>query len=250
MESIQTTTEPQQLVLHLYNACDETVRNTITNSYQDFLNTTEVLALAAIKSIVTRKVNPAVHRKTFTSLTQGDTESIQQFVVKLRSAAVECSYQCPNPDCQYDLSETNIRDQFIAGLANSVLQTEILARADQLQTLNTVIAHAEAFETAQRNQNTLNTGSNNNDATNIYAVHQHDGNNPRTNNNRYNRQQQNRYNNNRNDARNDHRSNSQWDNNAQNNHNHDQDNIIAEDEGSGKEEMMNMYITRCVPCIL
>ena len=52
---------PQQLVSHLYNACDETVRNTITNSHPDFLNTTEVLALATIKKIVTRKVNPAVH---------------------------------------------------------------------------------------------------------------------------------------------------------------------------------------------
>ena len=65
---------PLQLVSHLYNACDETVRNTITNSHPDFLNKTEVQALAAIKTIVTRKVNPAGHRKTFTSLTQGDTE--------------------------------------------------------------------------------------------------------------------------------------------------------------------------------
>ena len=116
--------QPQQLVSHLYNACDEIVRNTITNAHQDFLNTTEVQALAVIKGIVTRRVNPAVHRKTFTSLTQGDTESIQQFVVKLRSAAVECSYQCPNPACLYDLSETNICDQFIAGLA-CVLYTEV-----------------------------------------------------------------------------------------------------------------------------
>ena len=201
---------PRQLVPYLYNACDETVRNTITNSHPDFLDKTEEEALKTIKRIVTQKVNPAVHQKTFTSLMQGDQETIQQFVVRLRSSAVECSYQCPNPDCQYDLSEINIRDQLIAGLANSVLQTEILAKADQLQNLDAVITHAEAFETALRDQNTL---TNDKDSSNIYGVQERRGFNDSSrnnrNNNRSNRSNRNRIQNNnyRDDARNDNRSN-------------------------------------------
>ena len=117
---------PQQLVLYLYNACDDTVRNTITNAHPGFLDKTEEEALKTIKLIVTKKVYRGVHRKAFINMRQGD-DTIQQFVVNLRSAAVECSYQCPSETCQFDLSEEHIRDQFIAGLSNSVLQTEILA---------------------------------------------------------------------------------------------------------------------------
>ena len=190
--------QPQQVVPYLYNACDQTVRNTITNAHPDFLNKTEEEALKTIKQIVTHKINPAVHRKTFTSLIQGD-QSIQQFVVKLRSAAVECSYQCPNPACQYDLSETNIRDQLIAGLANSILQTEILAKADQLQTLDAVITHAEAFETACRAQNALTNDTDNN---NIYGIHGEGRNfNENPQNNRGNNRRNRRRNNNNNNQR-------------------------------------------------
>ena len=153
-----------QRVPYLYNVCDDTVRNTITNSHKDFLTQTEPLALQTIKQIVTRTSNPSVHRKSFTSITQDEHETIQAFVVRLRSCAVECSYECPA--CNFDLSEINIKDQFIAGLANSVLQTEILARTDQLKSLTDVITHAEAFETALLDQSKLTSEK---DPSNVYA---------------------------------------------------------------------------------
>ena len=62
----------------------------------------------------------------------------------------------------------NIKDQFIAGIANGVLQTEILARANQLTTLDAIVEHAEAFETAQRDQSTLTGGEQ--DPSNVYGV--------------------------------------------------------------------------------
>ena len=76
-------------------------------------------------------------------------------MVRLRSAAVECEYTCP--DCSSDLSPLNIRDQFIRGLANSSLQTSILAKAGQLITLEDIIRHAEAFETAVHDQSQINS---------------------------------------------------------------------------------------------
>ena len=190
--------QPDKLVLHLYNACEDSVRNTITNAHPDFLSKTEDQALETIKSIVTHKVNPAVHRKAFTSIIQNDQETIQTFLVRLRSAAVECSYSCPS--CHYDLSETNIKDQFIAGLVNCVLQTEILAKANQLTTLDSVITHAEAFETAQRDQQHLQGDQN---STTVYSVHGRQGYDERPVHNRNNnRRNRNRNQNNRNDNQN------------------------------------------------
>ena len=58
--------------------------------------------------------------------------------------------QCPN--CHFDLQSINIKDQFIRGLQNKLIQTDILAKASQLKTLEDVIKHSEAFETAQRDQ--------------------------------------------------------------------------------------------------
>ena len=42
----------------------------------------------------------------------------------------------------------HVKDQFICELFNNTLQTDILAKAGHLQTLEQLIAHAEAFETA------------------------------------------------------------------------------------------------------
>ena len=84
---------------------------------------------------------------------RGDKESIKNFVVRLRSAVIECSCECPS--CRYDLSDTRIRDQFIRGISNRALQTDVLAKTDQLKTLEDLIKHAESFEAAIRDQEKL-----------------------------------------------------------------------------------------------
>ena len=105
-----------------------------------------------------------------------------------------------------NLTETYIKDQFIAGLANSVLQTEILAKSNQLTTLDAVIAHAEAYETALRDQNIL-SGEREPESTNIYALNgrrEFDEHQQRKNRNGNRRSQNNRHSNqNNNDHRDD-----------------------------------------------
>ena len=49
----------------------------------------------------------------------------------------------------------NVKDQFIRGLTNDVLQTDILAKANQLKSLEDIVNHAEAFEAVVRDQNKL-----------------------------------------------------------------------------------------------
>lgn len=82
---------PRQLVPYLYNECDETVHNTITNSHPDFLDKTEEEALETIKRIVTHKVNPAVHRKTFTSLMQLHAGRSGNHTTVCRQTSLICS---------------------------------------------------------------------------------------------------------------------------------------------------------------
>ena len=68
----------------------------------------------------------------------------------LHSAAIECELSCPS--CEADISDTSIKDQFVSGLSNEILQTDILAKADKLSKLEDIIKHSEAFEGALRDQ--------------------------------------------------------------------------------------------------
>ena len=74
----------------------------------------------------------------------------------MKSLALSCAFACPG--CNYDL-QSNIQDQFIRGLCNETLQTDILAKADHLKELESVIKHAEAFELAQCDQTWLQSNA-------------------------------------------------------------------------------------------
>ena len=70
--------------------------------------------------------------------------------MRLCSAAIDCAFSCPS--CEADISEVSIKDQFLSGLGNEILQTDILAKADKLSTLEDMVKHGEAFEGAIRDQ--------------------------------------------------------------------------------------------------
>ena len=65
----------------------------------------------------------------------------------------DCQVTCPI--CNKDLQPFHIKDQLIRGLHDKTLQTDILAKASHLVELADVIKHAEAYESAQRDQSTL-----------------------------------------------------------------------------------------------
>ena len=134
----------------LYSCASESVQNAIINTHGDFFDKNSDDLLDIIKNIVTQKSNPLVHRMTFAGLSQGQTESIQNYRIRLKSLAQDCDFSCPK--CKHDLSEIYIKDQMIRGLDNETLQTDILAKAESLTSLDTVVKHAEAFEAALRDQ--------------------------------------------------------------------------------------------------
>ena len=150
-----TNLPDSQIHAQLYNSCDESVQNSLVNSVTNFFDLHENDLLHQLENIVTRKCNPAIHRLTFSSLHQSETESIQEFVVCLKSISPECEFICPQ--CHHDLQNIHIKDQFIWGINNEHLQTDILAKASQLSTLEQVIKHASVYEAAQLDQAKLQT---------------------------------------------------------------------------------------------
>ena len=145
-----TNLPENQIHAKLYNSCSESVHNSLVKTESDFFSLTEEKMTATLEKIVTKKCNRTVHRLRFRSIHQLQEDSIKDFVVILRSSAPDYKFQCPN--CPFDLHSINTKDQFIRGLQNKSIQTDISAKASQLNTLENVIKHSETFETAQRDQ--------------------------------------------------------------------------------------------------
>ena len=145
--------QKDQICNQLYSACENDVQSALITAVPTFFQLTECEALKAIETIVTKRSNPAVQRMTFSNLIQHDQETIQQFLTRLRATAVDCEFSCPH--CMVDISDRNIKDQFIRGLCNTVLQADILAKASNLKTVEQIVTHAEAFESALRDQSSL-----------------------------------------------------------------------------------------------
>ena len=145
----------QQIPSHVYSACDKTIQNSIVNSHHNFLDMDKTTMLKAIKQVVTKSANPAVHRMNFGNLMQHENELIKDFLVQLCSMAVDCEFICPA--CSHDLS--NIKDQILHGLQNETLQADLLAKASQLKNIKDIVNHAEVFETAVHDQSQLHTSA-------------------------------------------------------------------------------------------
>ena len=146
-----------QMASQLYTACDSAIQTSIVNSVSDLLSVEETELLVLIESFTTRHSNPAVHRLAFSSINQSENEAIKSYLVRLKSSAKDCEFECPS--CHHDLSPIHIKDQFIRGLHNTTLQTDILAKSLALKSIEDVLTHAEAFESAVHDQSTLASAS-------------------------------------------------------------------------------------------
>ena len=152
-----TDTPTSQTSIQLYSCADESVQNTIINTYPKFFTTDPDRLLEMIEVLVTQKSNPMVHWTTFTSISQHEDKPIQQYLVRLRATATDCNFSCPC--CDHDLSNIYIKDQFIRGIANGALQTNLLVKAELLKSLNQNVYHAEAFELTLRDWTAMSDSS-------------------------------------------------------------------------------------------
>ena len=167
-----TNLPKNQIHPQLYNTCDETVQNRLVNTVSDFFSLSENELLDTLEAIVTKKSNPAVHRLTFASLFQSEGEPVNDFVIWLKFVSPNSEFTCHG--CNKDLEPFHIKDQLICGLYDETLQTDILAKASHLTKLEDVIKHAEAYESAQHDQSTLQKSNESTTArTSICQKHKH-----------------------------------------------------------------------------
>ena len=114
------------LAAQLYHLCS----NLFSLNESDILQT--------LKSIVTKQSNPADHHLNFSNLYQHEHKTINDYLVHLKTSAMYCEISCPN--CSHNLLTAHVNDQFICGMHNDVLQTDILAKADLLKSLKTLLS--------------------------------------------------------------------------------------------------------------
>ena len=108
-----------QTSIQLYSCADESVQNTIINTYPKFFTTDLDRLLEMIEALVTQRSNPMVHQITFTSMLQDEDKPIQQYLVHVRVTATDCNFSYPCSE--HDLSDIYIKDQFIRGIADDAL---------------------------------------------------------------------------------------------------------------------------------
>ena len=128
-----TNTPESQTNIHVYNCANEEAQNAIISTHPDFFSTDPSKLLGMLKTLMTQRSNPIVHHLTFASMSQGEDEPIQSYLVRLRAMALDCNYMCPA--CEHDLSDIYIKDQLIKGVASDALQIDLLAKAGLLKTL-------------------------------------------------------------------------------------------------------------------
>ena len=150
-----TNLDKSKYSINMYNSADENVQTCIINTIPTFFAEKAEKLLELLEPVVTSKSHPIVHRLSFSNIIQNETESIANFVVRLKANANDCNYSCPS--CKVDISEEYIKDQFVRGLHNTSLQTDILAKAGALDSLDKQIKHAQAFETAIKDQTKMGT---------------------------------------------------------------------------------------------
>ena len=80
-------------------------------------------------------------------------EPILDYLVCLRAIAIDGNFTCSS--CEYDLSDICIEDQIIWGLVNDTLQADWLAKARMLKSFEQNVSHAEVFESALWDQNSM-----------------------------------------------------------------------------------------------
>ena len=82
-----TNMPTSQTSIQLHSCADESVQNTIINTYLKFFTTDPDRLLEMIQALVTQKSNPMFHRITFASMSKHEDKPIQQYLVHLKTTA-------------------------------------------------------------------------------------------------------------------------------------------------------------------
>ena len=91
-----TACTDQQAVLQMRMNMDETLKQAIDANYAstwDAMSVSE--ALGAVGTILKRTTNPVVYRRQFDGMVQSKTETVKEFITRLKICAADCDFVCP-----------------------------------------------------------------------------------------------------------------------------------------------------------
>ena len=109
----------------LFFCCSDELRQHIRtkqNCMTSTNNWTEKELLELIKDIATSKISPIVHIQEFMKMKQHADEKCEKYLRRLQIKASCCGFTCTSCNA----FEKRVKEKFILGLKNSVIQTQVL----------------------------------------------------------------------------------------------------------------------------
>ena len=152
-----TACTDEQAVLQMRLNMDEPLKQAIDANYSSTWDGFTVKeALEAVGTILKRTTNPVVFRKQFDGMVQSKTESVKEFITRLKICAEDCNFVCPF-EPTHNLTEYHLINRIRSGVANKKLQQELLQNSTQLNKLDLITAYCENYETSQQDIQQLHT---------------------------------------------------------------------------------------------
>ena len=126
----------------MYGLCDDELQTQILRALQDkqVSDLTETAFIGQLKALALEKSNPRVYRSEFYKIVQHPDEPIKDFLGHLEEKAASCDFICKK--CKKDITEQQIEDQYINGMADEKIQTDLFANDTELTTLKDIVKHA------------------------------------------------------------------------------------------------------------
>ena len=140
----------EQAVLQMRMNMEEPLKQAIDAKYAHKWDAFIVKeALDAVGTILKRTTNPVVFRKQFDGMVQSKSESVKEFITRLKICAADCNFVCPF-ETTHNLTEYHLINRVRSGVANNKLQQELLQNSAQLNTLDLITDYCENYETSQQ----------------------------------------------------------------------------------------------------
>ena len=145
----------ERICMELRAACEPALDKLLFDLYGDLLkNVDERQLLEYIKKAAVISIHKEVHRQTFFRMVQGEKESVNTFMAKLKAQAALCDFtvnsSCSKANCAHQQSvsfaEAMICHQMVSGLNDQDNQAQLLSEAEKLDTLEKKFERLLAME--------------------------------------------------------------------------------------------------------
>ena len=145
----------ERICMELRASCEPALEKLLFDLHGDLLkNVDEKQLLEYIKKAAVISIHKEVHRQTFFRMVQGEKESVNTFIAKLKAQAALCDFtvnsSCSKANCAHQQSvsfaEAMICHQMVSGLNDQDNQAQLLSEADKLDTLEKKFERLLAME--------------------------------------------------------------------------------------------------------